>query len=316
MTIGLNSRSQARERYITARLQALREDWLARLTGRQNDLLPFEAVAQVLKTYEHRQQTELRSIPINKIVGSVGRYRDFTRSFLPRGAIRPDRWANIDLAMGSLEGLPPIEVYQIGDVYFVADGNHRISVARAEGSTEIEGYVTLLPGDPGLQPGDSLDQAIIKAECANFLAQTHLGDDGADLDVDFTRPGGYTRLLEHIYAHHYFMTLEQPEGTTVTFPDATRDWYRRVYLPIIGAIRAHRLMRRFPTRTAADLYVWIASRMPELDRAVDKGAGLDQAAAILEKETRTPFLRAVLNLVGRLAQQPDRSRPFDGPHTY
>ena len=163
--------AEARDRYLRMRRRAVREDWLARLTGKHNDLLPYEAVAGILKIYEHRQLTEQRFIPLDKIVGSVGRYQSFTRSFLPRGGVSFDRWAGIEAAMVGQEGVPPIEVYQMGEVFFVADGNHRVAVARANGFHEIHAYVTRIPGDPGLEPGDSLDQAIIKVECMHFLAQ-------------------------------------------------------------------------------------------------------------------------------------------------
>jgi hypothetical protein len=315
MTIESASRSAAMERYFSARMRAVREQWFARLRGKSPDLLPFEVVAHVLQSYEHNQLTELRMIPLDKIVGSVGRYKDFTSSFMPRGGIKADRWARVDLAMSSPEGVPPIEAYQIGDVYFVADGNHRVSVARASGYDEIEAYVTCLPGDPGLEPGDTLDQVIIKAECANFLAQTRLASECDDLDIYFTRPGGYPRLLEHIYVHRYFMDEKRPPEQHATFPEAARDWYDNVYTPIIAAIRQHRLLRHFPTRTASDLYVWVSARILELSEEQGETVSPDEAARLLAEETHTPFYQTVLNLIGRLAQQRDaEQRPDEIPY--
>jgi hypothetical protein len=311
MTIESTNRSAAVERYLSARMRGLREEWFARLLRKPTDLLPFEVVAHVLQTYEHTQLTELRMIPLDKIVGSVGRYKDFTRSFMPREGIKADRWARVDMAMSSLVGVPPIEVYQIGDVYFVADGNHRVSVARASGFKEIEAHVTCLPGDPGLEPGDTLDQAIIKAECANFLAQTRLADDCDDLDIYFTKPGGYPRLLDHIYVHRYFMDQNRPADQLSTFPEAARDWYDNVYLPIIAAIRQRRLLRRFPARTASDLYVWVSARILELSEAHGVPISPDEAARQLAEENHTPFYQTVLDLIGRLAQQHDANRRPD-----
>ena len=143
--------ADSRLQYYRMQRQAQRQDLIARLRGKSNDLLPYEAIAHLLKSFEHKQLTEQRFIPLDKIVGSVGRYREFTREFLPREGISFDRWAGINAAMTGASGVPPIEVYQLGDVYFVADGNHRVSVARANGLKEIAAYVTLLPGDP--RPG-------------------------------------------------------------------------------------------------------------------------------------------------------------------
>ncbi len=250
---------------------ALREDWLNRLTGKPADLLPFEAVAAVLRSYQHRQLTEVRTIPLDKIVGSVGRYKDFNRRFLPRQRSLAYRWARVEQAMDSSLGVPPIEVYQIGEVYFVLDGNHRVSVARANGFDTIDAYVTIVPVAADIEAGDSLDEAINKAECAHFLAQTRLAEHCKELDIEFTKPGGYPKLLEHIYTHRYFMGLDAPEeGPRISFPAAAADWYANVYLPIVASIRQHDLVRRFPGQTPADLYVQVSARI--LEQSTQQGA--------------------------------------------
>jgi hypothetical protein len=299
--------SAAKELYRQARIQGIREDWLNRLRGKPPDLLPFEAVAGVLRSFQHRQLTELKTIPLDKIVGSVGRYRDFTRSFLPREGIGEQRWARVELMMGGATGLPPIDVYQIGDVYFVADGNHRVSVARANGFKEIDAWVTVIPAVAGIEAGDSLDEAIMKAECAAFLAQTRLSDDCQDIDISFTRPGGYPTLLEHIYTHRYFMGLDFAgrEASHITFAEAAADWYDRVYLPIIGAIRRYDLLKRFPGRTASDLYVWASGRMLELSEAGESPTP-DRVAQELSENASTPFATAMLELARRLVSRVPR----------
>ena len=82
-----------------------------------------------------------------------------------------ERWVRLDVAMADLKGVPPIEVFQVGSVYFVSDGNHRISVAHASGFKEIEAYVTRIMADVDFQPGDTLAEAIRKAELAHARAQ-------------------------------------------------------------------------------------------------------------------------------------------------
>jgi hypothetical protein len=294
------ARVQSKERFIAAHRKAWREDLMARLGGRGNDLLPFDAVMDILQTYEQIAHREPQMIPLDKIVGSVGRYKDFTRSFLPRSGALMERWARVERHMEQLEGVPPIDVFKVGDVYFVADGNHRVSVARANGFDQIEAYVTEYPVDPGLEPGDSLDQAIIKAGRARFLAETQLERDVPNLDIYLTRPGGYRRMLDHIAVHRHQMQESRP-GATVSFEDAALDWYNTNYLPIIAVIRDRRLLERFPGRTAADLYIWVWNVLLEMHQALGEPVSADEGAALLELRAPTPFRRAVHELMNRIS---------------
>jgi hypothetical protein len=299
----------AKELFWQARLKGIREDWLHRLTGKQTDLLPYEAVATVLRSYQHRQLTEMRTIPLDKIVGSVGRYKDFNRQFRPREGVAAYRWARVEQAMGSAHGVPPIEVYQIGDVYFVLDGNHRVSVARANGFDTIDAYVTVIPVAADIEAGDSLDEAISKAECAHFLAQTRLAEHCRDLDINFTHPGGYPQLLEHIYTHRYFMGLNRvrsgvtppPGQERITFPAAAADWYAEVYLPIVAASRRCELLKRYPDLTEADLYLQVSARIFEQSVQQGHAPSPDAVAQEIAAEAPSPFTAAMRKLMRRLA---------------
>ena len=164
-----------RQLFASARWAAFREDLWARLTGRPADLLPFNPLMAALHSYGRQRLLEPQSIPLDRIVGSTGRAKDFTRRFRPRSAVDRDRWVRIDVAMADLEGVPPIEVFQVGSVYFVSDGNHRVSVARGSGFKEIEAYVTRILADVDLQPGDSLKEALRKA-----AARQPIGPDRTD----------------------------------------------------------------------------------------------------------------------------------------
>jgi hypothetical protein len=99
------------------------------LTGRSNELLPYDEVRKQLP-FQGQHYAGLHTIPLDKIVGSVGRYRDFDRAFLPTQKATSDRWVNISKARYKEIALPAIDVYKVGEVYFVRDGNHRVSVAR------------------------------------------------------------------------------------------------------------------------------------------------------------------------------------------
>ena len=262
-----NLSADSMERYRRSAGKAQVADLLGKITGANTDLVSYDAVANRLRA---RQQIEMgtRMVPLDQIVGSVGRYRDFTRTFLPRAGINPERWARVDAIMHSLEGYLPIELYKIGEVYFVRDGNHRVSVARANGFTHIEAYVTEIETDVDLTLDDfERDQWIIKIERADFLKRTQLDELRPGNNVSLTEPGRYRILLRHIAVHQYFRNLDLERAGSeerLDWPDAVMSWYDNVYLPVVEAIREHDLLAQFPNRTEADLYLWIAFHREDL----------------------------------------------------
>ncbi|HEX9118072.1 MAG TPA: hypothetical protein VGA61_18545, partial [Anaerolineae bacterium] len=272
---------RAKDKFNQARNRAIREDLLARLRGAPDELLPYEAVVQALQAHRQGTRPELQAIPLDRIVGSVGRYHDFTRHFLPRTGIDVDRWTSIDVALDTMEGLPPIEAYEIGNVYFVSDGNHRVSVARANGLSTIDAYVTTIEPEVAvaLEPGDTLDAVIIKAEAARFTAETGLDRGTGSREIVCSRPGGYPELLDHIAVHRYFMSIDHPEAPAPDLREAAADWYARVYQPIVEAIDRRGLLARFPGMTAADLYVWISARILRYHEEWGQQLSAEEAAA-------------------------------------
>jgi hypothetical protein len=122
-----------------ARRKAFVQGILSLFTRRPLDLLPYDQVREQLRLHSRRFRG-LQEVPLDEIVGSVGRYRDFTRTFLPRSNDLRERWATVEDRVKE-GGLPPVELYQVGDAYFVRDGNHRVSVARVQGAPSIEAYV-------------------------------------------------------------------------------------------------------------------------------------------------------------------------------
>ncbi|MBE0688235.1 MAG: universal stress protein, partial [Anaerolineaceae bacterium] len=170
---------------------------ISHLTGEKIDLLSY---SEVLRSLRLQGQVERgrEEIPLDKIIGSVGRYSDFTRDFLPRKSSDSQRWVSVKVATESLMGVPPIEVYKVGDYYFVRDGNHRVSIARQNGQSHIEAYITEVVTRVPLTGDVDLDNLIIKEEYANFLDITQLDKHIPDLELDVTEPGGYEKLLDHI----------------------------------------------------------------------------------------------------------------------
>jgi nucleotide-binding universal stress UspA family protein len=235
---------------------------MARLTGRSVDLLSYEDVRQKLRARGSIARG-LQDIPLNAIVGSVGRYTDFTRSFLPRRDSNQQRWARVKEKVTDLGGLPPIEVYLIGEAYFVLDGNHRVSVARELDATHIQAYVTEVRTKVPLSPDDQPDDLILKAEYVDFLEHTQLDKLRPESDLSVTVPGQHRELAEHIEVHRYFMGLEQKRE--IPYPEAVAHWYDEVYLPVVQVIQEQGILRDFPQRTETDLYLWVSRHRAALE---------------------------------------------------
>ncbi len=273
----------ARSDFNDARLQASLQEIFARLTGKSTELLSYDEVAEKLKL-NARSERGIFDIPLNAIIGSVGRYSDFTRSFLPRNSNDQDRWSRVKAAIDnpSGTGLPPIEVYKVGEVYFVLDGNHRVSVARQEGFAYIQAHVIEVKTDIPLTPEIQPDDLIIKAEYADFLAQTDFNMLCPGVDLSLTAPGQYEKLKEHIDVHQYYMGLDRQQD--VPYPEAVKHWYETVYLAIIEPIRTQGLLRWFPGRTETDLYLWVSTHRAALE--AELGWAVRPEAAIADLAIR------------------------------
>ncbi len=243
------------------------DDLVAWTRDRRSGLIKFDVVSRRLHL---RQQANLgaQMVPLNHIVGSVGRHQDFTRRFLPRNAVNQERWVRIDTALHSMEGVPPVELYRIGAAYFVEDGNHRVSVARANGFKDIEAYVKDYKSPIPLTLADfRSDRWLIKAEYLDFLAQTGLDRLRPDHEILFSEPERYAALLRHIEVHRYLHNQNvaaEGRGRFWNWEEAVASWYDQVYLPVVEAIRQSRLPYRFPGSTEGDLYLWVAQHREEL----------------------------------------------------
>ncbi len=268
-----------------ARRQAAVQSLLGRLTGRKSELLSFEEIDDTLKLGSPYRRY-LDDIPLDAIVGSVGRYVDFTRDFLPLSDSDEGRWARVKVAFEQ-QGLAPIEVYKIGAAYFVLDGNHRVSIARQLGATHIEAYVNEFRSPVSLGPEDDLDAVLLKAEQAEFQAATHLDELRPELALRVTLPGHTRELIEHILVHRYYLGLNW--GREFSLPEAVASWADTVYLPVVRLIRELGILRDFPGRTEADLYLWLKRHQAELAAALGWPVEPARAASSLaEQLSQTP----------------------------
>src|SRR5215212_794153 len=272
--------------FQSAHLRGKLQGVLARITGRSNELLSYEEIADKLKL-QGRSDKGVQSIPVAAIIGSVGRYTDFTRTFLPRRADDRQRWANVKAAtldpVG--EGLQPIEVYKVSEVYFVMDGNHRVSIARQEGWKVLEAHVIEIHTDIPLTPDVQPAELIIKAEYADFLKQTGLNNSQEPIDLRITIPGGYQKLLDETCVCR--CQLEEEDQKVCSLQDSAENWYRNLYLPFAEAVRERGMMRWFPNRTVTDLYVWMAEHRGELEKELGWSVRPEAAAeALIQNRSR------------------------------
>lgn len=271
------SYTSAMQDFKRARSRAALQQALSRLGGKRNELLRFDQVRKMLGEVSQFPRG-LQVIPLDAIVGSVGRYEDFTRKFMPRQESQGGRWASVRMAFESI-GLPPIEVYKIGDVYFVQDGHHRVSVAREMGAKSIEAYVTEIPSKANISPTDRVEDLILKAELAKFLEDTQLGELRPDVDFRVTLPGRIRELREHIAVHRYYMGEEK--AREIAFAEAAQHWVDEVYVPAIRAIRQLGLLSDFPNRTEADIYLWLMKHRAELEKNLGWQLSAEETAAHL-----------------------------------
>jgi hypothetical protein len=236
------NRATAVQKFEKSRRQANVNQLTARLKRQDTRLLPFEAVRQEL-----RQQNPMykgaQDIPLEAIVGSVGRYREFNRQFLPLSDNLQERW--IDLVnLAATRGWPPIEVYKVGNIFFVRDGNHRVSVARHLVLTSIEAHVWEYPEALNVDLENNLDQIFIQLGEKNFMEKTALDKLFPDHNLRFTLPGRYTELLVQI--GNLQQTLSEIDGEPLPYEEAVAACMRSCICPLCKSFKIQRCWRTSP----------------------------------------------------------------------
>src|SRR6266568_6855374 len=165
--------NQVNSDFEHARRKASWRSIINRLTGRRTELLRFEEVRRQLRA-EGRHDAGSRPVLVDAIVGSVGRYRDFDTAFLPLQTQTKRRWLSIDRAHYDDLVLPPVELYRLGETYFVKDGNHRVSVARERGQEFIDAYVIELQAPVPITSLQELEDWVRRQDAIDFLTRTRL----------------------------------------------------------------------------------------------------------------------------------------------
>jgi hypothetical protein len=247
-------------RFDAARRAALVQDLLGVLKGRPVDLLPFDRVRAGLRL-KHIVDRGIHDVPLESIVGTLGREREFNREFLPRDEALRDRWEEVEELAEGPAGFQPVELYKVGETYFVVDGHHRVSVARSLGVPSIEALVKEFLTPVPISPDASIEDVMLQRGLADFLETTGLVPEGTD-EFRVTEADGYERLLEHITVHRYYRGVET--GREQTWPEAVTSWRDTVYRPMVETIRRSGIMEEFPKRTETDLYLFTMDHLHHL----------------------------------------------------
>lgn len=242
----------AEEDWRKARRKVLYKEVVCLIKRCSVDLLSFQEVSSGLHLHQ-KLYRGLQEIPLDQIRGSVGRFDDFDAAFMPRKDHMAERWQQVDQAI-SAGKTPPIEVYQVGEIYFVVDGNHRVSVSRQRGFETIEAYVTEFVSPVQPKADEGIDEILIEAERAAFQEKAGAVNAGAASSMVFTCSGCYEDITEQVET--YRQQKEYLTAAPYSFAQAFPDWYEEVYAPAVAAIRDNNLAAQFPGRTEADLFIW------------------------------------------------------------
>ena len=203
------------------------------------------------------------SVPLEQIVGSVGRYHDFDNQFKIKDHVPPDRFISVKKAMREGKSLPPVKLYKIKDEYYVLDGNHRIAAAKELGRSDIMAKIV------EFIPSSNTLENIIYREKSEFVEQT-----GLTHPIDISEVGQFPNLLEQVETHRAF--LAGREKPVATLKQAAEDWYTTIYQPMTSIIQKGNLLPSFPGRTLDDLYAYISFHQWEKGRMRRYGIGIDK----------------------------------------
>lgn len=268
------------------------------LNGNNKPRLKLFADEQKRWAATSQYERGLRVIEVDKIVGTVDRNRqlELDANFQYRNGIKPFRLRRILEALESGTVLPPIDVDQIKDEYFVIDGHHRVAAAKEIGQIYIDANVREYLPDVN-NPANTL-----------FYERRRWKKETGLRDIRLTEPGGYNKLLNRIKD---YQKEQEQKGRTLKIPEAAEEWYSSEYQPVAAIIEDHHLLDRFPNRTVADVFVYIMDHRWLKSKRLGRDIGLQQSVAdfvadfghhtLAERAERVvePIIRLGTNVIAR-----------------
>jgi hypothetical protein len=204
-------------------------------------ILPFEEVVEALGRRGERR-LGLETIPLDSIVGTVDRSREFDRAFRPTSSrVRP-RWERIAEATRKGKAMPPIDVYRIGELHFVKDGHHRVSVARELGHEVIDAYVTEVVTELGAERAIRLHDLALKSHQRLFYERVPLPAKARE-QIELSDEWRYAALAEAVEAWG-FRYIQAHGGEPLTRAEVAEAWFAQEYVPVVEMLREADLVRR------------------------------------------------------------------------
>ncbi len=246
--------SRVRSDFSRARFKAFLNGVWAAISGQPNRLLSYDEIKEKLHIGGPIYRG-VQTVRVEQIAGSLNRYHQFDRAFLPTQDDTSSRWMSVNRAFYQDVSLPPVVLYKVGQVYFVVDGHHRVSVAREQNQEFIDAEVRECATRVNITPDIKPEDLEILEDKVHFLERTALDYLRPGANIKLTVPDGFERILEHIAVHHYFMGLDLKRD--ITEQEAVTHWYDTVYLPIVQVIRESGVLEDFPGKTEGDLYLWV-----------------------------------------------------------
>ena len=276
---------QSRSDFQRALLKAFMNRVWDSLSGQRTTLLSYDDIKEKLHIGGPIYRG-VQTVRVDQIAGSLNRYHEFDRVFLPASDKLAPRWQNVNRAFYQEVSLPPVVLYKVGQVYFVVDGHHRVSVAREKGQEFIEAEVRECYSRVNITADIKPEDLEVLEDKVQFLERTSLDSIKPDANIKLTIPDGFDRMLEHIAVHRYFMGLDLQRD--ISEEEAIADWYDNVYMPVINVIRETNILREFPNKTEGDLYLWVLDHQHYL--VAEEGQALqppvDAARNFVEKKNK------------------------------
>jgi hypothetical protein len=289
--------SDAQSDFSRARRARLLADIGRRLRREPDDvalMLPFEEVVEALGRTGQRD-LGLEIVPLDAIVGTVDRGVDFDRAMRPTSARLRSRWERIASAQRRGEALPPVSLYKIGDLYFIRDGHHRVSVAKSLGRSDIDAYVTEVDTRVKLGEDTRVSDLPLKDHERLFRERVPLPPE-MRRRIQLSDPWDFGTLAENVEAWGF--RAMQNRGTYMDRGEVARLWFTEEYEPVVELLKAGDLLEEGETETEA--YLRVAADRYRVLRTHDWS---DEVIDRLRREERRRRRRR------RAAPRPTRRRP-------
>jgi hypothetical protein len=252
----------AQHDFLRARRHAAMAKVAARLRGEPDDvrqILPYEEVIEALGLVSERQ-IGVRVVPLDAIVGTVDRAREFDRSFRPTSGRVRSRWESIAAAMRRGESMPPVDLLRIGEIYFVRDGHHRVSVARALGRADIDALVTEVVTRVGAEKATTYGDLPFKSLERVFFERVPLPDH-ARSEIQLSDSWDYARLAENVEAWGF--RTSQDRGEPINRRETAFLWLENEYRPVVEMLREADLIG---SQTETEAYMRVGAQRYRLLR--------------------------------------------------